>query len=551
MTGPERLRQALRGIAEALGAKEAARQVELERPREAAHGDLATNLALKLAPRLKRPPRELAQEIVRRLALPAGVVAKVEVAGPGFINFWLASDALADTLARLVEAGGTWGRSDAGAGRPVNVEFVSANPTGPLHVGHGRQAVLGDAIASLLEWTGWRVTREFYYNDAGVQILNLALSVQARLRQLRGRPAEIPPGGYHGEYIWDIARAYLARHPEDPEGDRLDAVRRFAVAEMRQEQDRDLKALGVKFDVYSLESALHADGSVERIVRRLVEAGHTYEQDGALYLRTTDFGDDKDRVMRKSAAKGGEYTYFVPDVAYHVGKWQRGFTRAINIHGADHHGTIARVRAGLQALELGIPQGYPEYVLHQMVTVMKGGQEVKLSKRAGSYVTVRDLVDEAGSDAVRYFFLMRKSDSHIVFDIDLATKQSEENPVYYVQYAHTRMAGIFRTAGIEPAQIRAVGVDLGVLREPEEQDLIKRLGDFPATVARAAEALEPQRIVAYLEEVAQLVNGWYHRHRVLGAPPELERARLVLARGAQIVLANALGLLGVTAPERM
>ncbi|MBI2537653.1 MAG: arginine--tRNA ligase [Gemmatimonadetes bacterium] len=543
------MREALRGVVEALGLK--VTDIWLERPREESHGDLATNLAMKLAPQLRRKPRDVAQEIIDRLALPPGVVTRVEIAGPGFINFWLATGAVADALRQVMAAGVAWGRSDAGGGRPVNVEFVSANPTGPLHVGHARQAVLGDALASLLESTGWRVTREFYYNDAGQQIANLVQSVQARIHQLKGRAAEIPAGGYHGEYIRDLAQGYLATHPEDPEASDLDAVRRFAVSELRQEQDRDLQALGVKFDVYSLETSLYAAGEVERTVNRLVAAGHAYDQDGALWLRTTDFGDDKDRVMRKSPDKGGEYTYFVPDVAYHVTKWERGFTRAINIHGADHHGTITRVRVGLQALEMGIPAGYPEYVLHQMVTVVKGGQELKISKRAGSYLTLRDLVDEVGADAVRYFFLMRKSDSHLVFDVDLATKQSEENPVYYVQYAHTRMAGIFRTAGLDPATMTGAEADLTTLREPEEQELIKRLGEFPGVVAKAAETLEPHRVVAYLEQLSTAVNRWYHEHRVVGAPPELERGRLVLARGAQMVLANGLHLLGVTAPERM
>jgi arginyl-tRNA synthetase len=547
--GADRLREALGRVIADLGFP--AEEIALERPRDAAHGDLATNVALKLGPRLQRPPRAVAQEIVERLGTPAGVVENVEIAGPGFINFWLAGAALSDVIQRVVAAGTAWGRSDDGRGRPVNVEFVSANPTGPLHVGHGRQAAIGDAIAALLDWTGWRVTREFYYNDAGAQIENLARSVQARVRELGGLPGEIPEGGYHGEYLRDIAQAYLRQHPEDRAGADLDAIRRFAVRELRAEQDRDLQALGVKFDVYFLESSLYTEGKVEDAVTRLAAVGHTYEQDGAVWLRTTDFGDDKDRVMRKSEAKGGGYTYFLPDVAYHVTKWERGFTRAINVQGADHHSTVTRVRVGLQALELGIPPGYPEYVLHQMVTVTKGGAEIKISKRAGSYLTLRDLVDDVGADAVRYFFLMRKSDSQLVFDVDLATRQSEENPVYKVQYAHTRMAGIFRTAGLEAAAVAADGVDLAALRETDEQDLIKRLGEFPRVVAKAAEVLEPHRIVAYVEEVAALVNGWYHRHRVLGAPPEVERARLVLARAAQIVLANALALLGVSAPERM
>jgi arginyl-tRNA synthetase len=431
------------------------------------------------------------------------------------------------------------------------VEFVSANPTGPLHVGHGRQAVLGDAIARLLARTGWRVTREFYYNDAGTQMVNLARSMQARIQQFQGRDVPIPEGGYHGEYIRELAERYVAAHPEDPEGDDAEAVRRFAVAALREEQDRDLRALGITFDVYSLESSLYANGKVDESVRQLAAAGHTYEQDGALWLRTTDFGDDKDRVMRKSAEKGGDFTYFVPDVAYHLTKWQRGFTRAINVQGADHHSTVNRVRIGLQALGMDIPPGYPEYVLHQMVTVMRGGEEVKISKRAGSYLTLRDLVDEVGADAVRYFFLMRKSDSHFVFDLDLAAKQTEENPVYYVQYAHTRMAGIFRTAGIAPEEVTTAGVDLTVLDASDEQELIKHLGEFPSLVALAAECLEPHRLVAYLDALARLTNGWYHRHRVIGVEQGLEHARLVLVRAAQIVLANGLSLLGVTAPERM
>jgi arginyl-tRNA synthetase len=547
--GAERLREALVTVARDLGAPDA--EVRLERPREESHGDLATNLALQLAKRLHRDPRELAREIVTRLGTPAGVVDKVEIAGPGFINFHLARTALTDVVRRVIRDGPAYGRSDTGAGGPVNVEFVSANPTGPLHVGHGRQAALGDAISALLEATGWRVTREFYYNDAGAQIMNLALSVQAWVRRLRGAAGEIPPGGYHGEYIRDIAQRYLEHDSTHQDGADLDAIRRFAVAALREEQDRDLQALGVRFDVYSLESVLYTDGKVEATTRRLVAAGHTYEQDGALWLRTTDFGDDKDRVMRKRAEKGGDYTYFLPDVAYHVTKWERGFTRAINVQGADHHGTVTRVRVGLQAMEMGIPPGYPEYVLHQMVTVMKGGEEVRISKRAGSYVTLRDLVDEVGRDAVRYFYLMRRGDSQFVFDVDLAKKQSEENPVYYVQYAHTRMAGIFRNAELDPARVGPDFADLTPLTGEAEVVLLKLLAEYPGTVARAAEALEPHRVVAYLEDLAGAVNAWYHHHRVLGEPEPVERARLALARAGQIVLANALTLLGIAAPERM
>jgi arginyl-tRNA synthetase len=536
------LRTALAQAAAKLGAPGA--DVQLERPKDSAHGDVATNLALALAKTLKAKPRDVAGKLVAALELPPGFVRKVEIAGPGFINFFLAEEHVVAVIPTILTAGPAYGRSVAGTGRPANVEFVSANPTGPLHVGHGRQAALGDAIASLLEWTGWHVTREFYYNDAGTQIMNLALSVQARIRA-----EEIPEGGYHGEYIREVAQRYVDQHPKDPKGADLDAVRRFAVGELRKEQDQDLQAFGVKFDVYFLESSLYDAGKVEETERRLAAAGHTYEKDGAHWLKTTDFGDDKDRVMRKSAEKGGDFTYFVPDVAYHVTKWERGFTRAINVQGADHHGTVRRVRIGLQALEMGIPDGYPEYVLHQMVTVMKGGAEVKISKRAGSYMTVRDLVEEVGRDAVRYFFLMRRSDSHFVFDIDLAKSQTEENPVFYVQMAHARMSGIFRVANRAVETVTPQGVDLAVLDELEELELIKELAEFPAIVAGAAAALEPHRITGYLEGLARIAHAWYHKYRVLGEPEEA--ARLVLARAVRQVLANGLTLLGINAPERM
>ena len=547
MKAHDTLRAALAQAAAKLGAPDA--DVQLERPKDSAHGDVATNLALALAKTLKAKPRDVAGKLVAALDLPPGFVRKVEIAGPGFVNFFLAEALVVAVVPTVLAAGPAYGRSTVGASRPVNVEFVSANPTGPLHVGHGRQAALGDAIAALLEWTGWRVTREFYYNDAGAQIMNLARSVQTRILQRQGRDAAIPEGGYHGEYISELAERYVAQHPKDPDGADLEAVRRFAVAELRQEQDEDLRAFGVRFDVYFLESSLYEGGKVEETERRLAAAGHTYEKDGAHWLRTTDFGDDKDRVMRKSAEKGGDFTYFVPDVAYHVTKWERGFTRAINVQGADHHGTVRRVRIGLQALEMGIPDGYPEYVLHQMVTVMKGGEEVKISKRAGSYMTVRDLVEEVGRDAVRYFFLMRRSDSHFVFDVDLAKTQGEENPVYYVQMAHARLSGIFRVAGRTPESAMAEGVDLAVLDEPEELELIKELAEFPAIVDGAAAALEPHRITGYLEGLARIVHAWYHKYRVLGEPEEA--ARLVLARALRQVLANGLTLLGINAPERM
>ena len=513
----------------------------LERPRDSSHGDWATNLAMVLAKPLRSKPREIAERLRSTIKLEAAGVSRVDIAGPGFMNFWIDAGQIASGLRDIIRAGEKYGHNDSGGGRVVNVEFVSANPTGPLHVGHGRQAALGDAIATLLEVTGWKVTREFYYNDAGVQIDNLAASVQARLDELEGKASQIPEGGYHGEYIRELAERYKT------EGGGM-SVREFAIRELRKEQDLDLQAFGVRFDKYFLESSLYTDGMVDDTVRALVHSGKTYESEDALWLRTTEFGDDKDRVMRK---RDGTYTYFLPDVAYHVTKWRRGFHRAIDVQGADHHSTVTRVRAGLQALNMGVAQNYPEYVLHQMVTVMKHGEEVKISKRAGSYVTVRDLINEVGRDAVRYFFLMRKSDSQLIFNVDLAASQSEENPVYYIQMGHARMSGIFRVGGIDPSSITADGVSFSALTEPEEQELIKALVDFPALVAGAAESLEPHRIANYLLETARLAHLWYHKHHVLEQPEEITRARLALARGSQIVLRNGLRILGVTAPERM
>jgi arginyl-tRNA synthetase len=540
MTAAEQIRAELIRAARSLGAPEDVSPL-LERPRETSHGDWATNLAMVLAKPLRSKPRDIADKLRQSIDLERAGVSRVEIAGPGFMNFWIDAGRIASGLGEIISADERYGQRNAGGGEVVNVEFVSANPTGPLHVGHGRQAALGDAIATLLEATGWKVTREFYYNDAGVQIDNLASSVAARLSELEGKSLQIPEGGYHGEYIREIAERYRA----NSEGM---SVREYAVRELRKEQDLDLQAFGVKFDKYFLESSLYADGMVDDTVRLLIASGKTYEHEGALWLRTTDFGDDKDRVMRKS---DGSYTYFLPDVAYHVTKWKRGFHRAIDVQGADHHSTVTRVRAGLQALDMGMPADYPAYVLHQMVTVMKHGEEVKISKRAGSYVTVRDLVNEVGRDAVRYFFLMRKSDSQLIFNVDLAASQSEENPVYYIQMAHARMCGIFRVGEIDPESVTAEGAPLEVLTEPEEQELIKALLDFPALVESAAETLEPHRIATYLLETARVAHLWYHKHHVLEQPDDITRARLALARGAQIVLRNGMRILGITSPERM
>lgn len=540
MNAADQIRAELVRAARGLGAPEDIEPL-LERPRETSHGDWATNLAMVLAKPLKSKPRDIAEKLRTAMSLERAGVSQIDIAGPGFMNFFIDAGRIASGLRAIIAANESYGRSDVGRGQVVNIEFVSANPTGPLHVGHGRQAALGDAIATLLETTGWKVTREFYYNDAGAQIENLAASVEARLNELEGKQALIPEGGYHGEYIREIAE----RYKENSDGL---SVREFAVRELRKEQDLDLQAFGVRFDRYFLESSLYTDGMVDDTVRLLIASGKTYEHEGALWLRTTDFGDDKDRVMRKS---DGTYTYFLPDVAYHVTKWKRGFLRAIDVQGADHHSTVTRVRAGLQALNMGMTPNYPEYVLHQMVTVMKHGEEVKISKRAGSYVTVRDLITEVGRDAVRYFFLMRKSDSQLIFNVDLAASQSEENPVYYIQMAHARMCGIFRVGGIDPESVSADEATLGVLTEAEEQELIKALADFPTLVESAAETLEPHRIATYLLETARLAHLWYHKHHVLEQPEDVTRARLALARGAQIVLRNGMRILGITSPERM
>ena len=523
--------------------------IVLERPKQAKHGDYSTNAALQLAKALKRNPRDLAADLVT--ALPRSpLLERAEVAGAGFVNLFVSDAARQSVVARILDEGDRYGSSTRGGGEKVIVEFVSANPTGPLHVGHGRGAAVGDAIARLLAAQGFAVHREFYYNDAGAQIMNLALSVQARIREAQGLSASFPDDGYQGEYIREIARDYAAAHPSDRAADDLDAIRRFAVAILRREQDADLAAFGIRFDHYYLESSLYDDGLADSTVQALVAAGKTYEHEGALWLKTTEYGDDKDRVMRKS---DGSYTYFVPDIAYHVTKWQRGYTRAITELGADHGGSLSRVRAGLQALGVGIPSGYPDYVLHQMVLVMRGGEEVKLSKRAGSGVTLRELIDEVGRDAVRFFFLLRKSDSQLTFDIDLARSQSEENPVYYVQYAHARVCSVLDKAGIAvaaaPQTLRAA--DLSPLRSPYEQALLNRLADFPDELSAAARELAPHLVTFYLKELAAEFHSYYNAEQFLVDDVVLREARLALVVAVGQVIRNGLALLGVSAPVAM
>lgn len=532
--------------------------IVIEEPAHAEHGDFATNAAMQMAKAERKAPRAIAETLAGRLATASEIFSAVEVAGPGFINFRISDTAWQQALREIEEAGAAYGRGNSGGGRKVQVEFVSANPTGPLHIGHGRGAAIGDTLCRLLDAAGWDVTREFYYNDAGQQIVNLAFSVQARCLGIEPGDPRWPADGYQGDYIRDLAGSFLAREMVDADDqhvtasgdpDDLDAIRRFAVAYLRREQDQDLAAFDVHFDVYFLESSLYSEGRVDDTVRRLVESGHTYEEGGALWLRTTDFGDDKDRVMRKS---DGGYTYFVPDVAYHLNKWERGFGRVINEQGADHHSTITRVRAGLQALNAGIPKGWPDYVLHQMVTVMRGGEEVKISKRAGSYVTLRDLIDEVGRDATRFFFVMRKPDSQLVFDIDLAKQQSLDNPVYYVQYAHARICSIFENAADRGYTVPEAGTALmDRLTAADEMALIKKLAVFPETVEGSAAACEPQRIANYLQDLAGLFHTFYNRNRVITEDADLTGARLLLLKCVRQTLKNALGLLGISAPERM
>jgi arginyl-tRNA synthetase len=556
----EELLQALHSALTQL-APQAAPPAAFESPKHAEHGDLAITAAMGLAKALRRAPRDIAGQLIAALQREPAVrhwVEALEIAGPGYVNLRLKATARQRIVHEVLTAGARFGQRVAHGAR-VMVEFVSANPTGPLHVGHGRNAALGDCVCNLLQTQGWSVTREFYYNDAGVQIATLGASVQARLRGLRPGDAGWPDAAYNGEYIADIAADFMAGKTvcaDDREvtasgdPDDLDGITHFAVAYLRHEQDLDLRAFGVRFDTYYLESSLYTDGRVERTVAQLVGASKTYESDGALWLRTTDYGDDKDRVMRKS---DGSYTYFVPDVAYHVSKWERGFAKVINVQGSDHHGTVARVRAGLQAAGVGIPAGYPDYVLYKMITVMKGGEEVKISKRAGSYVTLRDLIDWTSCDAVRFFLISRKADTEFVFDIDLALKRNDENPVFYVQYAHARICSVLalwhaqRRDAAEPA----TAAELERLGAPAETALMRELARFPDVLARAAEEFAPHDLAFYLRDVAAAFHTYYSAERFLVDDAALARARVALLTATRQVLRNGFAVLGISAPESM
>ena len=553
------LLQLLLPVAQSIHPEILANSIQLDRPKSIEHGDFSSNLAMMLAKPLKKNPRELATLIIEKLP-HSPFIEKVEIAGAGFINFYLNAKARTFIIHEILKNPEAYGQNTSGhdeKGKPqkVQIEFVSANPTGPLHVGHGRGAAIGDSLARLLKFNGWDVTREFYYNDAGAQIDNLTKSVHARCHNMDPSDPAFPEDGYRGEYIVEIANAFLNKESIECEGktiqasgnmDDLESIRQFSVAYLRHEQDQDLNAFQIKFDVFTLESSFYQNGQIEKVVASLIKNGFTYEEDNALWLKTTEFGDDKNRVMKKS---DGSYTYFIPDVAYHLNKWERGFKRVINEQGSDHHSTITRVRAGLQSLKLGIPETYPEYVLHQMITVMKGGEEVKLSKRAGSYVTLRDLIDEVGCDATRYFLVARKPDSQLVFDIDLAKTQNSDNPVYYIQYAHARIAGVLKQWGGNIDQLNKVNVDN--LKSSQELILIKRLSEFPEMVLHAGIELAPHSIATYLKDCAADLHSYYNDTKFLVENEDEKLARLSLIRATQVVLKNGLDLLGVNAPEKM
>lgn len=547
-------------------------QILLERPKVAAHGDLACNVAMQLARQLKKNPRVIATELIDKIqSLPQSkeLIESFEIAGPGFINMRLSQQAKTFAIREVLRLGSDFGKNKDHDGESILIEYVSANPTGPLHLGHARQGALGDVLSNLMRTQGWNVCREFYYNDAGVQIQTLTESVRLRIKELLGEAITFPENGYQGLYIKDIAKDFLDKKTirtrdgqeitASGDVEDVDSIRAFSVGYLKNEQDSDLNALGVSFDNFYLESSLYSDGLVERAVNALIASGHTYEQDGALWLRTTDFkefGDDKDRVMRK---QDGHYTYFVPDVAYHLSKFERGFVKAVDIQGSDHHGTTARVRIGVQVagqqLGLNVPKVFPVYVLHKMLKVIKNGEEVKMSKRSGTYVTLRDLVNWVGKDAARFFLVSRKADSEFVFDIDLALSQSDENPVYYLQYAHARICSVFAQAKEKgfsiPNQEAIAEMDLSALSDKNAQALIARISEFPETLSVAAKECAPHTLCFYLKDLAGDFHAFYNAERVLVEDEAVRNARLALLLAARQVLRNGLDLLGVSAPEKM
>jgi arginyl-tRNA synthetase len=528
--------------------------IVIDRPKIISHGDFSTNLCLVLSKKLKKSPRDVAAMVLEKIP-PSDLISKIEIAGAGFLNFFLSSKANNEIINSILNLKGAYGKNETGSKQKIQIEFVSANPTGPLHVGHGRGAAIGDCLARLFEASGWLVTREFYYNDAGEQINNLMRSVKASCQNIPTDDSSFPADGYHGSYIKDIAKAFLSRNTIEFQGLSIKAsgeiedtksIQEFSVAYLRNEQDEDLKAFRTKFDIYSLESSLYKDGKVEKVVNTLIKEGHTYKKDGALWLKTTNFGDDKDRVMKKT---DGTYTYFIPDVAYHLDKWERGFKKVINEQGADHHSTISRVRAGLQGLNKDIPQDWPEYVLHQMITVIKENKEMKISKRAGSYLTLRELIDEVGCDATRYFLTARRSDSQLVFDIDLAKSKNNDNPVFYIQYAHARISKVLKQWG---GDISTLKIDDSFIFDSQtELKLIKSISIYPEIVLQATNDLAPHQIANFLKDCAAELHSYYNDSKFLVEDEKIKIARLSLINSAKYVLKNGLQLLGIEAPQQM
>ena len=528
--------------------------IHIERPKTLEHGDYSTNIALQLTKILKKNPREIAQLIIEKIGLDPSI-DRLEIAGPGFINFYLSAAGKSSIIKNIFTQSINYGHNQAGKNQKLQVEFVSANPTGPLHIGHGRGAAIGDSLARIMQANGWDVTREFYYNDAGQQINNLALSVQSRIKGIEPDDTNFPEDGYRGEYILEIADAYSNCKTVEVDGeivksngnpDDVENIKKFSVAFLRKEQNIDLDAFRTTFDVFTMESTFYQNNDVEKVLDLLEKNGFSYKKDDATWLKTTEFGDDKDRVMIKT---DGSYTYFVPDVAYHLNKWERGFVRVINEQGADHHSTITRVRAGLQGLNLSIPKDWPEYVLHQMVTVTKNNQEVKISKRAGSYVTLRDLIDEVGSDATRYFLLARKPDSQLIFDIDLAKSQTNDNPVYYIQYAHARICAVLNQVQMTKEDLQ--NFDESLLTSTHEHQLIKRLSEFPEIISLSASESSPHYIATFLKDLAADFHSYYNANKFLSDDKALQNARLALIGATKIVIKNGLQLLGISAPEKM
>lgn len=523
----------------------------VEVPREREHGDFATNLAMLLPKQARMAPRKIAGVLLENLPRTTRWLERVEIAGPGFINFHLDPRWVLEAVPLAVRLQSGYGRVQLGGGRKVQVEFVSANPTGLLHMGNARGAALGDSIAAILDFAGWQVTREYYINDAGNQIENFALTLEARYFQLLGREAEVPEGGYHGKDIIDTVRRFIDRHGdvylEAERRSRLEALVQFALAEKIGAIKQSLADFGVHYDVWFSEQSLHDSGKVAEAVERLRERGHAYEHEGALWFKASDFGVEKDEVLVR---KNGIPTYFAADIAYHMDKFQRGFDWVINIWGADHHGHVPRMKGAMEAL--GYDPDKLHVVLMQLVRLFQGGELVRMSKRTGQFVTLEELVEEVGRDAARYFFVLRSADSHLEFDLDLARKQSNDNPVYYVQYAHARICSIFRQLAEQGRQLPGPDeVNLELLREEAELALARRLADFPEEVSLAARQLAPHRIARYVHEVAGLLHSFYNVHRVITPDLELSNARLLLVEATRVVLRNALGLLGVGAPEKM